>query len=219
MKLLIYDLKRLPILLVGFVFLSFGIHLTRISTLGMAPWGVFHEGLVYQTGLSFGWITIIVGAIVLLLSVVFLKSKIGIGTILNVLLVGAMIDFFETIIKIDNPGITEAVFVLVIGTLSMTFGRSLYIASRLGAGPRDGIFVGLARVSNLEVKYIKPIIDVTVFVFGLILGATPGYGTLFIALISGYLVQFYFKLLHFNPKTVRQNNIIDYTKKGISFTK
>lgn len=212
MKILINDVKRLPITILGFVFLSIGIMLTKRSMLGMPPWGVFHEGFSMLTGLSFGVITQLVGFVILLFSFFVLKIKIGLGTILNVLLVGWFIDLSDQYYNFDPTELFSKVLIYSIGLLSMTFGRSLYIASRLGAGPRDGLFVGLSKTLNIQVKYIKPAIELTVLLLGFIFGGTLGVGTVIAAFFSGYLVQMFFKLFSFDPSNHVQSNIFLYFK-------
>ena len=217
MELLKNDLKKLPVLFIGFIFLSFGIVLTKRSDLGMDAWGIFHQGLSVKLGISFGLIIIYFGLIVLVLSVLFLKTKIGIATILNVLIVGLIINFFDNLITYIPDTTLEKVLVIVVGLVTLSFGRSLYISSRLGAGPRDGIFVGLSRITKIDVKYVKPAIEFTVLIIGVLLGGTFGFGTIFLIITSGYLVQYFFKLLNFDPKTSSQSRLIDYlpqVKKG-----
>ena len=92
----------------------------------------------------------------------------------------------------------------------MTFGRSLYISTKLGPGPRDGIFVGLSRITQIDVKYVKPAVEFTVLAIGFALGGIVGIGTLTSMLFSGYLVQYYFKKLGFNPKIENQRNLKEY---------
>jgi len=213
MNLLKEDLKRVPILLIGFIFLSFGIVLTKRSDLGMDAWGIFHQGLSVKLDVSFGLIIIYTGLIILAFSVLLLKTKIGIGTILNVLVVGLMIDFTDYLFTYIPNTMFEKSVLLVFGLVILSFGRSLYISSRLGAGPRDGIFVGLSRITKMDVKYIKPAIEFTVLIIGVLLGGTIGFGTIFLIVASGYLVQYFFKLLHFDPKTSSQSRFIDYLHK------
>ncbi len=217
MKLLVEDFKRIPLLLVGFVFLSFGIMMIKRADLGMDAWGVFHQGLSVLSGLSFGIVTILLGLVILSLSMLILKTKIGLGTVLNVLIVGMMIDQSDIIFTFIPENTLEKSVILVVGLIIMTFGRSLYISTGLGAGPRDGLFVGLNRITNIEIKYIKPMIEFTVLLGGYLLGGTVGLGTVVVIVTSGYLVQTYFKLLHYNPKTSKQRRFIDYynqIKKG-----
>lgn len=210
MKNLMQDLKRLPITLIGFVFLSVGIMLIKRSILGMDPWGVFHEGLSNVTGLSFGVVTQLIGLVVLLFSVIFLKTKIGLGTILNVLLVGWFIDLADDIYQYNPTAYLSKSLVFLIGLVTMSFGRSLYIASKIGAGPRDGLFVGLSRKLNIQVKYVKPAIELTVLFLGFILGGTAGIGTVIAAISSGYLVQMFFALFSYDPQKHNHSDIFGY---------
>ena len=217
MNLLKEDLKHLPVLFIGYILLSFGMVLTKRADLGMNAWGVFHQGLSIQTGLSFGMITIYLGLIILALSMLLLKTKIGIGTVLNVILVGFIIDLSDYLFTFIPTTTFERSILLVSGLFIMTFGRALYISTGLGEGPRDGLFVGLHRITNIEIKYIKPAIEFTVLLGGYILGGTVGLGTVVIIVLSGYFVQTYFKLLHYDPKVSKQRRFIDYfeqRKKG-----
>ncbi len=217
MNLLKQDLKRIPILFIGFIFLSFGIVLTKRSDLGMDAWGIFHQGLSVRFDISFGLVVLYFGLFVLVLSVLLLKTKIGIGTILNVMIVGLMIDFVDNLFKYIPSTTLEKTIVLVIGLVTLSFGRSLYISARLGAGPRDGVFVGLSRITKIDVKYVKPAIEFAVLIIGVLLGGTIGFGTIFLIIVSGYLVQYFFKVMHFDPKAESQRRLIDYVpqiKKG-----
>lgn len=218
MNLLKQDIKRVPILLIGFIFLSFGVVLTKKADLGMNAWGIFHQGLSLRLDISFGLTVLYFGLIILGLSVLILKTKIGIGTIMNVLIMGLMIDFTDNLFTYIPSSMLERVVVLLIGLITLTFGRSLYISARLGAGPRDGVFVGLSRITKVDVKYIKPGIEFTVLIIGVLLGGAIGFGTIFLIITSGYLIQYFFKLLHFDPKADLQGRLIDYLpkiKKGI----
>jgi uncharacterized membrane protein YczE len=206
------DIRRIPRLLVGLITLAIGIYLTKISNLGLAPWGVFHDGLDHVTGLGFGVITQLVGLLVLILSFVLFRTKVGLGTFLNVALVGPIIELLERFQgQLDTVPIQIPVFIF--GFVLMTFGRSLYISSELGQGPRDGLFVGIARTTRFQVKHIKPAIELTVLIIGTILGGRMFFGTLIIVLFSGYFVQGFFKLLRFDPKHARQHSIHEYFLK------
>ena len=217
MELLKKDIKKIPLLILGFILLSFGIVLTKRADLGMDAWGVFHQGLSVQFNLTFGRITVYLGLIILVLSILLLKTKIGMGTILNVLIIGYMIDFVDIIFTFIPTTLFEEIVLLVIGLIIFTFGRALYISAGLGEGPRDGLFVGLSRITKIEIKYMKPIIEFTVLLCGLILGGTRGFGTIFLIVTSGYFVQYYFKLLHYDSNVQKQRRFIDYfpqRKKG-----
>lgn len=210
------DLAKLPRLLVGFLFLALGITLTIKAGLGMNPWGVFHDGLSIVLGVSFGVVTQLLGLIILLFSILLIKTKIGLGTVLNILLTGFYVDLFVELLDIYPDNYLEKSFILIVGLVTMTFGRSLYISSSLGAGPRDGLFVGLSKILNIEVKYMKPLIELTVLIIGYFLGGAVGPGTIVLSLSSGYFVQRFFKLLKFDPKNHQQSGFEDYFKREIT---
>ena len=217
MELLKEDLKRIPLLLLGFILLSIGVMLTKRAVLGMDAWGVFHQGLSLNLGFTFGEITIYLGLLILIPSILLLKTKIGIGTILNILLVGLMIDLSDYVFTYIPITYIDKTVLLVAGLVIMTFGRALYISTGLGEGPRDGLFVGLSRITKIDIKYIKPAIEFTVLLSGFLLGGQVWFGTVFLMITSGYFVQYFFKLLHYDPKINKQRRFIDYfpqRKKG-----
>lgn len=204
------DLKRVPMLFCGLIILSIGIQLTRLAYIGLSPWSVFHDGVSIVSGLTFGNVTTLFGFIVLLISMILFKTKIGIGTILNMAIVGNLLNLFEFIYPTLPDNIHLRIVIFIIGVLLTTFGRSLYIASELGQGPRDGLFVGLSRVTNIDVKYVKPIIEGSVLIIGVVLGGNFGFGTIVLWGVSSYLVQIFFKLLGFNSKKKTQSDITKY---------
>lgn len=204
------DMKRVPILLLGFIIMSFGLFLTKYAGLGMAPWGVFHDGLSKVLHIRFGLVIQLVGFIVLSISIICLRTKIGIGTILNVLLVGNLVDIFDGLIVVEPRTTVLKYIILSLGVITMTFGRSLYISARLGPGPRDGLFVGITRLTGMRAKYAKPLIEFVVLCIGIMLGGTVGVGTIILVLVSGYLVDYYFSLLHFDQTNKYQSNILVY---------
>lgn len=216
------DVKRVPKLLLGLLILGFGIYLTKLSAFGMSPWAIFHQGLTVTTGIPFGFITQIVGVVVLITTMVLFRTKIGIGTISNVLIVGPWIVLLDILYQITPESLIFQFLMFVAGILLMTFGRSLYISSELGQGPRDGLFVGLAKTSGIQVKYVKLMIEFTVFVLGtLLLLSHPedlqkavGVGTVIVVFGSGYLVQWYFKLLGFHPNHSKNHNIMRYFRSN-----
>lgn len=213
MELLKRDLKRLPTLLLGFLILSIGLMLTIRANIGNTPWSVFHQGVSFKTGLSFGVVTQLFGVIFLVLSITLLRTKIGIGTILNVVIIGFIIDGADIMFTFIPTTIIQKSLIFIAGTLCTTAGRSLYISARLGTGPRDGIFVGLSRVTKIDVKYVKPSIELVVLIIGYFLGGVVGIGTLISVIVSGYLVQYFFKVLGFNPKAEMQSNLLHYFQK------
>src|SRR5690606_18086135 len=83
--------RRIVQLFFGLFCYGFGIALMVRAEVGIAPWDVLSQGIMLNTGIAFGTITIILSIIVLLLWIP-IKQRLGIGTVLNALLVGPFAD-------------------------------------------------------------------------------------------------------------------------------
>jgi len=184
---------RFAQLVAGLLLYGFTMALMVESGLGLDPWDVFHEGLTHHVPLTFGQVVIVVGAIVLLLWIP-LKQRPGIGTVLNVLIIGLAADAGIALI----PALDEMwarVALLVMGVVGNGLAGALYIGARLGAGPRDGVWVALVERTGLSVRLVRTGIEVTVLATGFLLGGTVGIGTALYALAIGPLVQFFLERL------------------------
>ena len=186
--------KTLFLLCLGLAIFGLGEGLLIISTIGASPWNVLHQGLYFNLGFSIGTWAFLVSLIVLLLWF-FLEEKIGIGTILNFIIIAIMIDlsvyFFEAPESLINKFLLGITSVLLVG-----LGSGIYLVARLGPGPRDGLMTGLQKKTDFSIASIRGSIEVFVVVCGWSLGGIIGSGTLLYALGVGpsvalglYLVQ------------------------------
>ena len=150
-----------------------------VSTSGASPWSVLAQGLYLNFGLSVGVITIFISFIVLLFWFP-LNQKPGIGTILNALIIGLMIDvcirYFQTPENYISQILLGAFAVLTVG-----IGGGIYLVANLGAGPRDGLMIGLQQKTNLPIALVRAALEITVMSIGWYLGGTVGIGTLLFA--------------------------------------
>jgi uncharacterized membrane protein YczE len=178
--------RRLPRLLLGLVLCGVGIALMVEGDLGLGPWDVLHQGLAERLGLPIGSITIAVGAAVMLLWFP-LRERPGLGTVLNVLLIGIVLDL--TLLALHTPEslVLRAVMMLS-GPVLFGVGTGLYIGAGLGPGPRDGVMTGLAR-RGLPVGGVRTGIELSVLGLGWLLGGTAGAGTLVFAFGVGPVVH------------------------------
>lgn len=210
MELFRQDFRRIPRLLAGLVLLGLGIYVLKLSSFGLPPWAVLHDGIEKSISIPFGYNTLMVGILVLIVSIVIFKTKIGIATILNVALVGPFIELLRLIADDIPHALWSDILVFFLGFLLMTFGRALYISSNLGQGPRDGLFIGIARTTSFPVKYIKLSVEFIVLILGWLLGGEVFIGTAVVVIASGYFIQAYFKFFGYNPKEHHNNSIVDY---------
>ncbi len=191
-------LRRLPRLGIGLALFGTGIALKLRSELGLSPWDAFHQGVAAHLPLTIGTVTILVSGLVLL-AWIPLRQRVGVGTVLNAVAVGIIIDVTLHLVKETDLVLLRWVYLL--GSLSLIgVGSGLYIGSRLGPGPRDGVMLGLA-ARGISIRLARFIIEGTVLVAGWLLGGTIGIGTVLFAVLIGPIVQFFLRLLDLGPVT------------------
>ncbi|MCL2479240.1 MAG: hypothetical protein FWF22_07045, partial [Treponema sp.] len=192
-------LLRFFILITGLFFYALGIVITIKANIGYAPWDVFHIGLVKRTGLSLGHISMLIGLLIIIL-IVILKEKIGIGTIFNMILIGLFIDIIFPVIPVAaNPVI--GTLMLISGLFVIAVGTYFYIKSAFGAGPRDNLMVVLAKRTKLPVGLCRGIIELSVMIIGWIMGGMVGFGTVISVVAIGFCVHLVLKLFRFDVTT------------------
>lgn len=162
-----------------------------VAGLGLEPWGVLHQGLAERTGITIGVVSIIIGAIVLLLWIP-LRQRPGLGTVSNVFAVGIAMDGTLALVP-DVHGLAARAGVMVAGIVLNGVATGLYIAARFGPGPRDGLMTGLHRHTGRSIRLVRTAIEAAVVVTGFLLGGSLGIGTVLYALAIGPLAQFFLR--------------------------
>lgn len=181
------DRRRLVRCVLGLVLCGVGFSCLVRAGLGLDPWDVFHQGVSERLGLPIGMVAVLVG-LVLLLAWVPLRERPGLGTILNALLIGSVMDLLL-------PHVPEAASwpvawgMLGAGIAVAGTGIGFYIGAGLGPGPRDGIMTGLAR-RGMSLRLARTGIEVTALILGWALGGQIGIGTLVFAFAIGPVVQY-----------------------------
>ena len=203
------NIKTLMRLLIGFILCSSSTVFMLNSNLGLSPWDVFHQGISNVTGITIGQANIITGVIFVVVGM-FCGQKLGIGTILNMVLIGQFVDwimYLDIIPKSNN--IVTGIIMMIIGMLTMGYGCYLYISCGWGCGPRDGVMVVLSKVLNKNIKYVRAGMEIIVLIIGIFLGGTMGLGTVISAIFLGYSMQLVFKLKNFDVSKVEHKSIIN----------
>ena len=178
--------RRLVQLFVGLTAYGFAIALMVRAGIGVAPWDVLSQGLVAQTGLTFGTVTFVTSLVVLLFWIP-LKQRPRFGTIANTLMIGPVADLGLRVLPQQTEwwaqGLTFAA-----GLLLLAVASGLYIGADFGPGPRDGLMLGLHARLGWRVGVARTVIEVTVLAAGWLLGGQVGIGTAAEALLIGPLV-------------------------------
>ena len=166
-------------LCLGLVLFGLGEGLLIVSAIGASPWTVFAQGIYLNVGLSVGIITILVSIVVLVLWIP-LNQKPGIGTILNALIVGLMIDICIKFVPTPENYIYQLILAIM-AVLTVGLGGGIYLVANLGAGPRDGLMIGLQKITNLPIAIVRATLEIIIMSIGWYLGGTVGVGTLLFA--------------------------------------
>ncbi len=178
---------RLITLFAGLFVYGLGVALTVHAGIGIAPWDVLAQGISIQTGLSFGVATVAVSILVLVCWIP-LKVKPGFATVANALLVGLFADFWLMILP-DLTAYWQQLAVFMLGVVVVAIATGLYISSRLGSGPRDGLMQGTANTLDKPFWIVRTAFEGSVLTMGWLMGGQVREGTLIFALTIGYLVQ------------------------------
>jgi len=185
--------RRLPRFLAGLPCLGVGIAMTLEARLGVSPFDVLHQGLARKTGLSFGTVVIGVGLVILLLWIP-IRQPFGIGTVINTLTVGLIID--AALHLVPEPDALAWRWPLLLGGIVVTgLGTGLYIGAGLGPGPRDGLMTGIAARGH-RVWVVRTVIELTALIGGWALGGNAGVGTVIFAFGIGPVAQFFLDRFH-----------------------
>ncbi len=184
----------------------FGTGVTSIieAELGLGPWDVFHQGLSERTGIPIGTVIVLLGASLLLLWIP-LRQRMGLGTVLNALEIGLVVDVTLPLLPTPEPMAARVGF-LAGGILLVAIGSGLYIGSGLGPGPRDGLMVGIHERFGLSIRAARTMVELGALAAGWLLGGSVGVGTVVFALAIGPLVQVFLPMLRLPPPAERSRS-------------
>lgn len=175
-----------------------------LAGLGVDPWDVFHQGLSRRLGLGVGTWAVIVGLIVLAFWIP-LRQRPGVGTVCNVVLVGAVIDIVLAVFAAPHQIVVRWVLMLA-GVMLNAVATAAYIGAGLGPGPRDGLMTGLA-ARGASVRIVRTAIELTVLAAGWLLGGTVGIGTVIYALSIGPLAHYFLPRLDINSRRTQAGQV------------
>jgi len=166
-------------LCLGLILFGLGEGLLIVSFTGASPWSVLAQGISLNVDFSIGTITLFISIGVLIFWLP-LNQKPGIGTILNALIIAVMIDICIKFVPTPENYIPQLILA-IIAVLITGFGGGIYLVANLGAGPRDGLMVGLQKKTNIPIAAVRAFLEITVVTIGWYLGGTVGVGTLLFA--------------------------------------
>ncbi len=201
--------KRLIRLFLGLIMFGLGLSFVYFANIGLDSWNSFHSAITKATGIPIGYVSVIVAGGVLLIAIL-LGEKFGLGTIADSLVVGPV---FQLIIDSGffhmQTDLVPSLVYMTIGMAITALGALLYISSGFGAGPRDSMYLGLSKKFGIQVGTTKLICELLVVGLAYLFGGMVGFGTVINAIFAGIFLQIFISLLKFDPKKVKQENILE----------
>ena len=194
----------------GLFLFGLGISLLIVSDLGAAPWDVFHTGVSEITGISTGWIIIITGVLLLALWIP-LRERPGLGTLLNAVEIGLVVDAVLPVLP-DTDNLIARAAMMIGGVIVIAIGSGFYIGAGLGSGPRDGLMTGLAKRTvfgrSISIRFARTFVELVVLTIGVALGGAIGIGTAVFAFGIGPLVQVFMPRLAMKPSQASPDALV-----------
>ncbi|MDH5758414.1 MAG: hypothetical protein OEZ65_02410 [Gemmatimonadota bacterium] len=182
--------RHMARLQVGLFLFGLAVALMLEAHIGLDPWSSFHEALSVRSGLSFGRVSQGVGLVLIVFSGLVLSVRPGVATIFNMLVIGPWVDVLREqawFPGAEGGAVGTAQF--LVGIVVMGLATAVYIGARMGAGPRDGLAMGLSRRVGRSLRLTRNTVEVTVLVVAAFLGGSIGLGTLLFALLMGPTMQ------------------------------
>ena len=188
---------------------GFGVYLTIHANIGAGPWDVLNIGISKTFGILYGTASIVVSLSILGIDIL-LKEAVGVAMIIDALVVGKAVDFFQYIKIIPQPHtMPESLLTMFCGLVIMGYTQYFYMNAALGCGPRDTLLVGLKRrVKRVPIGVVSIALLGTATLIGYLLGGPVGIGTIICAFITGPIMQFAFRTVRFDPTAVSHQRIL-----------
>lgn len=196
--------RRMVMMLVGIFFLGISVGLFRLAALGVDPFTCMNLGVSEFLHMSFGNWQLIMNALLLILVFFTIRSCIGIGTVINMICVGYIADFFCWAVQavgVESISLWVRVVLLLLGTLLMCANAAVYMAADLGIAPYDATTYVLQKLlhGKISFRWGRIATDLgcvtTGIVFCLVSGndvwSIAGVGTIVTAFLVGPLIQFF----------------------------
>jgi len=183
----------------------------KAGVAGTNAWNTLSLGISEMFGLSFGSSTFIISAIIILIDLLG-KGKLGIGSILNALLVPVFSDMYLSLLHFmpeASGAVLGAVYTLL-GQVILSFATILYMSPSLGCGPRDTLMIIIGKkMPKAPIGTVKFCLEIAVLLVGFLMGAPFGIGTVLVMLLQASIFQFACKVTRYEPRDVKHEDVLD----------
>ena len=194
----------------GLLVFALGVHLTIYANIGLAPWDCLGMGIANHTPFNYG-ISMTVIAVVILITDVLLKERIGFGTIIDALLTGNFVQMFNSLNPLpENENMWIGIAVMLAGFVFMALGMWIYMTAEQCCGPRDSLLVALGkRLPKIPIGIVEVLLWGVVLLIGWLLGGQVGIGTVISTFGAGLVMQLVYSLIHFEPREMKHKGLAE----------
>ena len=194
----------------GLLVFALGVHLTIYANIGLAPWDCLGMGIANHTPFNYG-ISMTVIAVVILITDVLLKERIGFGTIIDALLTGNFVQMFNSLNPLpENENMWIGIAVMLAGFVFMALGMWIYMTAEQCCGPRDSLLVALGkRLPQIPIGIVEVLLWGVVLLIGWLLGGQVGIGTVISTFGAGLVMQLVYSLIHFEPREMKHKGLAE----------
>lgn len=188
---------RVIFVLLGVLIIAFGISLFVRSGLGTDPFTCLNMGISSLTGVSFGTCQLVMNLILFIFQLIFGRKDVGIGTLINAVFIGYLVDFFDFLYSfLPEKSLVEQVLLMIIGLIVIGYGVAMYMEANMGISPYDSLGVILSDKLKKKYSIMRMVQDITCVVIGFLLGGTFGIATILMAFLLGYIITHYREQIH-----------------------
>ena len=194
----------------GLLVFAFGVHLTIFAKIGLAPWDCLGMGIAKHTPLNYG-LSMTVMAVLIVGIDYLLKEHIGFGTIIDALLTGNFVQFFNDLNFLpENQNMWLGILIMLAGFVFMALGMWIYMSQGQGCGPRDALLVGIGkRLPRIPIGLVEIMQWGVVLLLGFLLGGPVGIGTLISTFGAGLVMQLVYNIIRFEPRSIRHRSVLE----------
>lgn len=187
---------QIPFFAVGLILFSYGIAVAiKVKHLGVHPWDVLNIAFYDKFGLTIGTWNVIFGIMLVLVTLLIDRTYVNIGTFINALMVGTMVDFFLWLDVLPQAStLVFDVLVLLLGIMIMGIGGGMYNAARIGSGPRDGLMLAISVKLGYSISRVRIIVESIVLVIALLMGGPVFIFTFIYTFIQSPIFQAAYKV-------------------------
>ena len=210
--------KRITICVLGLAIFSLGnLFGVKAGVAGTNAWNTLALGISGATGVSFGTGNLLVSVVIVAIDLIF-KGKLGLGSILNALLIPAFSDLYLAIFHFipaaTNPFI--GALCALIGQTLISFATIIYMTAGMGCGPRDTLMVIIGKkFPRAPIGTVKFSMELGVLLVGFLMGAPFGLGTVLVMILQASIFQLACKVTRYEPRSVTHEDLADTWKRII----